>query len=386
MSSLPPVLYHHFITPLPYVRTLALQEALHKLQLSQRAASGNHQDMLLLLQHRPVYTSGRRQTREEIAPDRRRLMRLGADFVETQRGGQLTYHGPGQLVAYPLLDLGRWTPTLSIREYIGRLQNLMRLHFWEGHHLATVPLEHTGVFLDSRTKAGSIGVQVRHRLTTHGLAFNITSEPIVWFDEIVACGLSDVRAGSIMPTTRRGWGRYPVDNDIPHFVKRFGKVFEREMQEMDLDEMGEVGELIADIEVEAEKARGCLEEPLYGRSASAGLKNLRLKQPLVVQRCLMEKSNQTLSFIRHSLRTVPNIVFGYVYGLLIIPRPSGHHNGTSNFNLNLQQYIDHFLYTVYKSVIKYGRDIHSLESLPKPVHADYDTEHLEIIHDSHGTI
>ena len=98
--SLPPVFYHHFRTPLPYAKTLVLQEKLHQIQLAARRTS-SHQDLLLLLQHRPVYTAGRRQTGDELAQERTRVVQTGADFVATARGGQLTYHGPGQLVGYP---------------------------------------------------------------------------------------------------------------------------------------------------------------------------------------------------------------------------------------------------------------------------------------------
>lgn len=109
----PPVLYHYFKTAVPYVETLALQERIHALQLRLRKAASetNHSpaypDVFLLLQHRPVFTAGRRQTVDEVSGDNARLTRMGADFVMSNRGGQLTYHGPGQLVGYPLWDLSR---------------------------------------------------------------------------------------------------------------------------------------------------------------------------------------------------------------------------------------------------------------------------------------
>ncbi|KAI0311452.1 hypothetical protein OF83DRAFT_1030825, partial [Amylostereum chailletii] len=179
----------YFTTPLPYARTLHLQESIHALQLLQRRTGSHHTDVLLLLQHRPVYTGGRRQTSLELAHERARLETLGADFVATQRGGQTTYHGPGQITGYPLLDLGRAQPATSVRDYICRLERTLRLHLREAHGLAHHASAHTGVFLDARTKVGSIGVQVRHRLTSHGFALNVTREPRAWFDAVVACGL-----------------------------------------------------------------------------------------------------------------------------------------------------------------------------------------------------
>src|ERR1700722_12035372 len=186
--SLPPIIWRYFSVPLPYAQTLNLQEHIHKLQLLQRSAR-SHKDILLLLQHRPVYTLGRRQTDDSARDERARLGDAAADFVLTQRGGQLTYHGPSQIVGYPLLDLSRTSPVMGIREYICRLQKMLEMHLKEAHGLDGVPSEHTGVFLDKVTKVASIGVQVRHRLTSHGFAMNVTREPLAWFDRVVACGL-----------------------------------------------------------------------------------------------------------------------------------------------------------------------------------------------------
>ncbi|QRW05798.1 lipoyl(octanoyl) transferase [Ceratobasidium sp. AG-Ba] len=193
---LPPILTHLFPRPLPYLRTLAVQNKIHALQLEQRRADPGHApDVLLLLQHRPVYTAGRRQKVEDLQLERARLEGIGADWVQTDRGGQTTYHGPGQLTAYPLLDLGRMK--LSIRDYICQLELSLREQLKTFHNLVHHPCEHTGVFLSPDIKIASIGVHVRHRLTTHGIAMNITREPRLWFDEVVACGLDGVRAGSI---------------------------------------------------------------------------------------------------------------------------------------------------------------------------------------------
>lgn len=253
--SLPPIFYHYFPLPLPYARTLALQERIHKIQLLQRR-SNSHNDILLLLQHRPVYTSGRRQTEESVQDERKRLTTIGADFVTTARGGQLTYHGPGQIVGYPLLDLSRSSPPMGIRDYICRMQKTLELHLREAHGIETIPSEHTGIFLDPTTKIGSIGVQVRHRLTTHGFALNITREPVGWLDRIVACGLDDVRAGSVAGAKNTN---VSLDGEIPGLVSRFGKLYERDMVQLAIE--GEVGEAIAAVEEEAKQAGPWRTEP-----------------------------------------------------------------------------------------------------------------------------
>jgi lipoyl(octanoyl) transferase 2 len=244
--SLPPIIYHYFSRPLPYLRALQLQEAIHALQLQQRRTSASHQDILLLLQHKPVYTGGRRQTESETALERARLKTLGADFVLAQRGGELTYHGPGQLVGYPLLDLGRTNPVIGIRDYICRLQRMLSLYLREVHGSKPLTSEHTGVFLGPNEKVASIGVQVRHRLTTHGFAMNVTHEPRAWFDEIVACGLADVKAVSVESAARR---KVDVGMEVPAIVDRFGRVMERQMVPLEMGS-GELAELVYTLEQE----------------------------------------------------------------------------------------------------------------------------------------
>ncbi|KAH9927490.1 chloroplast lipoate protein ligase [Epithele typhae] len=236
---LPPIYYHCFKTPLSYAKALALQERIHAQQLVLRKEKLSR-DFLFLLEHRPVYTYGRRQTEETqgdplVRPDQHeaqteRLTDLGADVVRTKRGGETTYHGPGQLVGYPLLDLGRYGPPMPIREYICRLDKTLKAHIREEHGVEAIPSEHTGVFLDHHTKVASIGVQVRHRLTTHGFAFNVTKEPLAWFDHIVACGLTDVKAGHCLALWTGLW---------------------RDMVQLDMDQEGSEEELIRDAEKDA---------------------------------------------------------------------------------------------------------------------------------------
>ncbi|KAL5534958.1 hypothetical protein ACEPAF_3049 [Sanghuangporus sanghuang] len=257
--SLPPIFYHFFSSPLPYGPTLALQEFIHGVQLARRRVSGNHRDYLLLLEHRPVFTAGRRQREEELRDERARLQGIGADFESTQRGGQLTYHGPGQLVGYPLLDLGRTAPAMPIRDYICKLQRTIQEHLREEHGITHAPSEHTGVFIDdgdgrgAKTKIASIGVQVRHRLTTHGFALNVTTEPLAWLDTIVACGLADVKAGSIAGRSKKAAEPdVTVAAQIPGIVQTFGKLMGRDTVKLDLSDDAEISEAVANLE---EKSR-----------------------------------------------------------------------------------------------------------------------------------
>ncbi|EJF58429.1 chloroplast lipoate protein ligase [Dichomitus squalens LYAD-421 SS1] len=253
--SLPPIFYHCFKTPLPYTKALVLQEHIHAHQLLSRKTSHHHRDYLLLLEHRPVYTFGRRQleSSEEITLEASRLKGLGADCVSTKRGGETTYHGPGQVVGYPLIDLGRTSPPMGIRDYICRLQKTLEAHLLEAHGIQHIPSEHTGVFLGPHTKVASIGVQVRHRLTTHGFAMNITEEPLAWFDRVVACGLTDVKAGCIAraSSTAPNPSSISVAAELPGLITRFGRVMGRDMVELDVSAEGEVEDAIRAIERDA---------------------------------------------------------------------------------------------------------------------------------------
>jgi lipoate-protein ligase B len=255
--ALPPVIVHFFKKPLPYTSTWNLQERIHNIQLALRKTN-LHPDVLLLLQHRPVYTAGRRQTEPTLQEERNRLQKLGADFVSSSRGGQLTYHGPGQVVGYPLIDLARYTPTIGTRDYVCRMQHMLKHYLRESHDIPSIESEHAGVFLDWTTKIGSIGVQVRHRMTSHGFAINITKEPLAWFNKVVACGLDDVRAGSVESRVGKG---VVVDDEIPAIIQQFGKSFDREMVMMDPWKEGEIGTAIIALEKEAEDIGGWARTP-----------------------------------------------------------------------------------------------------------------------------
>lgn len=248
--TLPPIFYHVFHLPLPYSSALQLQETIHSAQLALRRTNA-HKDILLLLQHRPVYTAGRRQTAVSVEGEQQHVTRMGADFVLSSRGGQLTYHGPGQIVGYPLMDLSRYTPVMGARNYVCIMQKMLERYLRESHGLQHTPSEHTGVFLDPMTKIGSIGVQIRHRLTSHGFALNVTREPLAWFDQVVACGLDDVKAGSLESASNK-----PVSmaEELEKMVGVFGRAYDREMIALEAEKEGEVGEAILSMEAEAVQA------------------------------------------------------------------------------------------------------------------------------------
>jgi len=182
-------------------------------------------DTILLLEHPPVITLGRRtDTDAELhVPD-------GADveLVETDRGGKSTYHGPGQLVCYPILDLKRHGR--DVKHYVRNLEQAL---------IETVtPFGITGERLDGLTgvwltrpprKLASIGVHVSRWVTTHGYALNVDLDPTPFTDWITACGLED----AMFTTIERELGRpVSVDEVRPHAAAAIASVFGLELEEL----------------------------------------------------------------------------------------------------------------------------------------------------------
>jgi lipoyl(octanoyl) transferase len=149
--------------------------------LLQRRADGAIPDTLLLLEHAPVYTAGRRTLPEHVRGE------LNAPLVETDRGGQLTYHGPGQLVGYPIVSLGerRMGPKAYVRALEASIvQALARFDV-----AAHTEDDLTGVWTE-RGKIAAIGVRISRGVTMHGFALNVTTN-LKAYEPIIACGIRD---------------------------------------------------------------------------------------------------------------------------------------------------------------------------------------------------
>jgi lipoate-protein ligase B len=172
----------------PYSDGVALQGTLRA-----RRLAGELPDTLLLLEHPPVYTRGRRSGAQDLPFPETFYRARGIDFADTDRGGKLTYHGPGQLVGYPIMaidDIGRYLRTMegAIIAALDEQRIVARSRAAEG-------IDYTGVWVRER-KIASIGVHVSLGITTHGFAVNVENdlEPFSW---VVACGLPDVQMTSI---------------------------------------------------------------------------------------------------------------------------------------------------------------------------------------------
>ncbi|MFI5309323.1 MAG: lipoyl(octanoyl) transferase LipB [Polyangiales bacterium] len=197
-----------------YARALALQES-----LLEARARGEVEDSLLLLEHDPVITLGRGAKPEHVLASRELLAAQGVELFETGRGGDVTYHGPGQLVGYPIIDLS--PDRRDVRKYVAGLEEVM-IRVAAGLGLTATRISGlNGAWIEDR-KLGAVGVRIRRWVTMHGFALNV-STALDAFDLIVPCGIPDKRVTSL----ERELGRAPTMADVELAVVRaFCQVFD----------------------------------------------------------------------------------------------------------------------------------------------------------------
>jgi lipoate-protein ligase B len=208
----------------PYREAWDLQRA-----IAGAVSQGAVPDTVLLLQHPPVVTLGRRT---DEAAELHIPAAAEVELVETDRGGRSTFHGPGQLVCYPILDLNRHDR--DVKQYVRNLEDAL-IRTVEPFGLAGERIEGlTGVWLTRPPrKLASIGVHVSRWVTTHGYALNVDLDPAPFTEWITACGLEDAMFTTIARETCR---QVAVDEVRPHAVRALEQVFELELEELPADE------------------------------------------------------------------------------------------------------------------------------------------------------
>jgi len=211
------VLETAFLGTVPYDEAVAMQEARREAVIGKAAP-----DALLMLEHPHVFTVGRNASESDVLADASWLESRSVSVARSSRGGQVTYHGPGQLVGYPIVDLS--PDRQDIRRYVRDLQEvLLRTlgHFGiEAKPRRAQP--EIGVWVGER-KVASIGVHIRKWVTLHGFALNVSTD-LSFFDGIVACGLDRVEMASIESLT----GRTPPLPEVAEVVGgHFAEVFDR---------------------------------------------------------------------------------------------------------------------------------------------------------------
>ncbi|TMK69218.1 MAG: lipoyl(octanoyl) transferase LipB [Actinobacteria bacterium] len=207
------------------------RDAQKRLEVARQA--GEVPDLLLLLEHPPVYTRGRRSTPDELPMGEEWYRMQGIELTDTDRGGRVTYHGPGQLVGYPIVSLKRYGD--DVHEYIRRMEQVIIAALADWSVDAELVEGLTGVWTPQKRKVASIGVHVNRGVTTHGLAINVNNDlqPFEW---IVPCGIESCRMTSV---ARELGAEQDLDGFATTVRDRFGEVYERTPVEVTADELSE---------------------------------------------------------------------------------------------------------------------------------------------------
>jgi lipoate-protein ligase B len=202
--------------------------------------AGNVPNLLLFCEHPHVLTLGRNDRAEHLRVSQTELDRMGVAFHHSNRGGDITYHGPGQIVAYPILQLGEIRR--DVVWYVRQLEEVM-IRTSEAFGVAAFRIPgRTGIWTRPvgdatcfEEKLGAIGVHISRWVTSHGFAYNVSTD-LSYFDLIVPCGIADCRVTSL----ERLLGRPVATAEVwPRLAAEFGRAFALEMQtarRQDLDE------------------------------------------------------------------------------------------------------------------------------------------------------
>ena len=208
-----PELRSRWLGRISYGDALAMQEDL----VARKRADGSVADELLLLEHEPVYTIGRTPDQSSL----RGAAHLPHPLFPINRGGQATYHGPGQLVGYPIIDLRR--KQQDLHRYLRWLENML-IELLQGYSVAAQTRSGlTGVWIEDR-KIASIGVGVRQWITMHGFALNVCGD-LSAFDQIVPCGIANVTMTSIEKESGRAVS-------VEEVASRAAELLERRLSEL----------------------------------------------------------------------------------------------------------------------------------------------------------
>lgn len=215
MSQIKPLITVIRAGRLSYSAGLQLQDHLSRQSVEQVEQFRN---VLLLLEHEPVYTIGIR-TKGYTEVEEQRLRQLGAEFHRTNRGGLITFHGPGQLVAYPIIHLKHFKP--SMRWYVSMLERtIIDVCFHLGIKVAKTT-EDTGIWVGNN-KICAIGVHGSRYVTTHGIGLNCNTD-LSWFEHIVPCGIEGKGVTSLSKELQRD---VTIEEASKVFIRSFSKVFQ----------------------------------------------------------------------------------------------------------------------------------------------------------------
>ena len=205
---------------------IAYDDALElQAEAASRAGRGEG-ETLLLLEHKPVITLGRNADASDVLLSRNHLAKLGVAVRDSNRGGKVTYHGPGQLVGYPILNLS--PARKDVKRYVTDLEEVL-IGTLAGYGIRAErsprPERVTSVWVGN-DKIAAIGIHLARWVTTHGFALNVTDEPLAQFSGIVPCGITD---GGVTSIERLLSQRFAVEDVARAVLPRFAAVFGREI-------------------------------------------------------------------------------------------------------------------------------------------------------------
>lgn len=201
-----------------YAKALAVQNSLADKLKKSVANNESECGTLIIVEHDPpVYTIGIR-TKDYTLKDEKKLKNLGAEFYKTNRGGLITFHGLGQLVAYPILNLKQFKP--SVKWYVRQIEKTV-IDLCEMYNIKAETSPDTGVWVGNK-KICAIGIHGSRYVTTHGLALNCNTD-LNWFKHIVPCGIEGKGVTSLSEQLSK---IITIDQVLPDFLKCFSSVFE----------------------------------------------------------------------------------------------------------------------------------------------------------------
>ena len=228
LSSPVKTIFYHNLGRLGYQPALELQKKLVNNHFLPTSAASEASDVVLLVEHDPVYTVGLRD-KAYSEPVRRQLESRGAEFYRTDRGGLITFHGPGQLVVYPILNLRRPPFEASVRWYVCHLESTIIELCKSFYDLPSKRTEHTGIWVGDN-KIAALGIHNRRAVVSHGLALNCDTD-LSWYDQIVPCGIADPSKW-VTSLSREADASVTVNDVIPQYLTSFEKVFGCRLKEL----------------------------------------------------------------------------------------------------------------------------------------------------------
>jgi lipoyl(octanoyl) transferase len=204
----------------PYSLGLRLQA-----ELVEARKAGKIANTLLLLEHTPVVTLGRNAKRQNVVAPAEMLARRGVEVYECDRGGDVTFHGPGQLVGYPIVDLYRFSPRMGAVDFVRRMEEAL-IRTCADFRIAAGPVKGlTGVWVEGARKIAAIGIHVSRGVTSHGFALNVNND-LDYFRLIVPCGISDKPVTSM---ARELGAEQALETVAQAVARSFGQVFDSQV-------------------------------------------------------------------------------------------------------------------------------------------------------------